>query len=191
MEFALYNNTEVLSLAIKFPNCFMKLFAILLSLFFISNAHAQDTLHRRPYDTIYTSKSTAIGIGFHAGKYLYGEIGIGRSVLQYHSHGLAGWGISAGSEIQIGKDVLVAPKLSATFSSMGVICGANALYYTDFKNGTFVFRPEIGFGIPAARLSYGYNMRFGNDEMTGISSNMVSVVVFPISLVTKETKSPH
>lgn len=175
----------------------MKFFAILLSIFFISNVYAQDTLRRRHHsDTTTTEKRFALVTGFHAGKYLYGEIGLGRSVTQMNpSHGIFYWGASLGSEIQIGKDILFGPKLSLTGGSMGMVEGINAIYYTDFKNGTFVLRPELGFGISSARLVWGYNLRFGDKQkrtrMAGINSHVVSIIVFPLPIVSKETKTPH
>jgi hypothetical protein len=174
----------------------MKIFPVLLSIFFISNVYAQDSLQRRHGpDTTTTIKRIALIGGLHAGKYVYGEIGFGRSVMHFNpAHGMFSWGASVSSEIQIGKDILFGPKLSVTGGSMGLVEGVSAIYYTDFKKGTFVLRPEIGFGIADARLTYGYNLRIGDKvkrkEMAGINSNVISIIVFPVTIASKETKVP-
>ncbi|HEX2628423.1 MAG TPA: hypothetical protein VHM26_05420, partial [Chitinophagaceae bacterium] len=157
----------------------MKLIAVLFSVLFCINTYSQDTLSRRHSDTTTTQKIIGLVAGLHFGKYIYGEVGIGRAFAQINPrHGIFCSIIGVSSEIQIGEDIMIAPKISLVAGSMGMMEGLNFLYYTDFsgRRGTFVFRPEAGFGVSVARLVYGYNIRFGDKRMAGIPSHMVSLM---------------
>jgi hypothetical protein len=167
----------------------MKLFLLLL-LLTISTGHvyAQDSAsYRRTSDTIRHQKDISLVTGLHFGKYIYAEVGLARTWVQSSRRGMGGSAAGISCEIQIGKDILVAPKLSYSIAgATATMAEVNVLYYTDFNNGTFVFRPAGGFGLPHIRLLYGYNVRFGNKRMTGISSNVVSIIALPFSFAKTE-----
>jgi hypothetical protein len=174
----------------------MKLFSILLLLIITGNVYAQDSIRprHRVIDTVNsTSKDISVVTGLHFGKYIYAEVGLARTWVHRARGLMAGTAAGIGAEVQVGKDILVAPKISYCMAgSTASMIELNALYYTDFKNGTFVFRPMAGFGMPHIRLLYGYNVRFGDKRMNGISSHMVSLIALPISFAkTEQNNSPR
>lgn len=59
--------------------------------------------------------------------------------------------------------MMVAPKMCFTSGiSFVSISYVNFLYYTDFTEGAFSYRPEIGFNIGHGHLYYGYNIPLSN-----------------------------
>lgn len=168
----------------------MKLPCILLSVIITGNLYGQDSIRPRHQfvDTVNsTSKDISVVTGLHFGKYIYAEVGLARTWVHRARGLMAGTAAGIGAEVQVGKDILVASKISYCMAgSTASMFELNALYYTDFKNGTFVFRPMAGFGMPHIRLLYGYNVRFGDKRMNGISSHMVSLIALPISFAKTE-----
>ena len=69
---------------------------------------------------------------------------------------------------------LVAPKVGAWMSggSSGIVLGVSLLYYSDFHDGAFVFRPEIGIGNGPMKMTYGYNDKFTNTIFEKVSKNV-------------------
>ena len=53
--------------------------------------------------------------------------------------------------------------------------GLNMIYYTDFDNGSLVFRPEIGFGLDKFKLVYGYNANLTKNRLDRINKNLVGL----------------
>lgn len=171
--------------------CFMKYLLILILSCFTTTIFAQDSLSRTPWqDTIRTHNDFSLMAGLHGGKYFYAELGVGKVVWHQARRGAGGYAVGLSSEVQIGRNALVAPKLSFVFGSLVSIGGISALYYTNFKIGTFVLRPEMGIGVPHARLVYGYNFRFEDKRLRGIPSHMVSLIAFPLPIVSKKEIKP-
>jgi hypothetical protein len=49
--------------------------------------------------------------------------------------------------------------------------GLNIIYYSDFDQGSLMFRPEIGLGFDRVKITYGYNARLTNSSFDRISKN--------------------
>lgn len=105
-------------------------------------------------------------VGYSLGKYSYGEVGLSLN----SSHHLFSFVKFIGTEFRIGQDFIVGPKIGFWFSG-GMAFGLNAIYYTDFDDGAFILRPEIGFGVLGLKLVYGYNWNLTNKDFRGINSH--------------------
>ncbi|GAA4319306.1 hypothetical protein GCM10023184_03990 [Flaviaesturariibacter amylovorans] len=81
------------------------------------------------------------------------------------------------SEVYFGKRIFIAPKVGVFIlgGAGGMGFGAAALYYTDFSNGRFVVRPDVGFGGGSFRLYYGYNFKFGKSGFAGFAQNIIGM----------------
>ena len=61
--------------------------------------------------------------------------------------------------------MLIAPKIGMNMGISFVnFSYSNFLYYTDFKEGAFSYRPEIGVSLWGGRLYYGYNIPISNKD---------------------------
>lgn len=108
--------------------------------------------------------------GYSLGKYSYGEIGLSLN----SSHHLFSFIRYIGSEFKIGSDFILGPKIGVWISG-GMAFGLNAIYYTDFDDGAFVLRPEIGFGLLGFKLVYGYNWNLTNKDFMGINTHFAGI----------------
>jgi hypothetical protein len=92
------------------------------------------------------------------------EVGIMRAMwVDRHAYGV--WGFSASAEWFPGPNML-APQLSTFIEMEGLLAiGLNVIYITDFNQGSFIVRPEVGVGVFIGRLVYGYNI--GSDGEVG------------------------
>jgi hypothetical protein len=71
---------------------------------------------------------------------------------------------------------IIAPKFAYTMNFF-VTFGAAMLYYTDLKEGSLRFRPEVGISMLGIRLYYGWNFSVGkyrefplNESFLGLSA---------------------
>jgi hypothetical protein len=87
-----------------------------------------------------------------------------------------------GSEIRLGgSDFIIGPKLGLYFG-IGLGIGLNAIYYTNFEEGSLVFRPEIGTTVVGLKIFYGYNWKLTNTNFKGINSHQLGIAfLIPIS----------
>jgi hypothetical protein len=116
--------------------------------------------------------------GLHAGSALFMELGFGSArAIPLGSCGLeagfTGYTVSAlfspGSHPQAGVQGTVwfdAPLLAA---------GMNLAYYTDFNQGTFRLKPELGVGLLVARLVYSLSIPITNSGYSGIGIHELSL----------------
>lgn len=134
-------------------------------------ALSQDTT-AIPYKSRFTNER-ALLLGFNAGSYIYGEIGYA-----FNSYGTAGHhpiatAFYGGSEIMIGRDFIVGPKIG--WQAMGGLAmGANMIYYTNFHGGSLVLRPEFGIGMERFKMVYGWNVKITNKDFDRINTHLFS-----------------
>jgi hypothetical protein len=64
--------------------------------------------------------------------------------------------------------------------------GLNIINYTDFRENTLKFRPEVGLGFGNIRMIYGYNFTILNKEFTGINThNFTLNILFDVKELKK------
>ena len=97
-----------------------------------------------------------------------------------NSEGYSGFEI--GTELQIRKELLLAPKLSYTFYThffdfIDPCFGVDALMFTDFKKIEPVIRLKAGLHLSAIiELSYGYNWQINPQSDFKISNHEISLI---------------
>jgi hypothetical protein len=107
--------------------------------------------------------------GFTIGRYSkFVEVGVAKSQYKSMRHVSSSTNIFASVEMKIDDVVsgkseekfIIGPKIGvwAAGGCGAMAMGANMIYYTDFTDGTLVFRPEIGFGFTHVKIVYGYNV---------------------------------
>lgn len=148
----------------------MKLSSCLLFSFIMLSlaAGAQET--DSSYNTYSTTVENSINVvtGFTIGRYSkFVELGVAKSQSKFMRRASTFTNILASVEMKIddlvsGKSeekFMMGPKVGAWVSGGcgAMAMGANMIYYTNFSNGTLVFRPEIGFGHMNFKFVYGYN----------------------------------
>ena len=145
-------------------------FLILASL----RASGQDST--RPYLFMVDQvKELSLLTSFNVGRFSFAELGIawnryGR--IGPHPNGVAPY---ISGEIKLGDELLVGPKVGVHMMG-GFAFGVCFIYYTDFDNGSFVLRPDIGIGISRFKMAYGYNWQLSNKDFDKVSSHLFMVV---------------
>ena len=148
----------------------MKLRTCLLFSFimFILAAGAQETDSSYYKHSTILEKSINVITGFSIGRYSkFVELGVAKSESKFMYRASSFSYIFASVEMKIddlvsGKSeekFIMGPKVGAWLAGGcgAAALGANMIYYTNFTNGTLVFRPEIGFGYLNFKFVYGYN----------------------------------
>lgn len=114
----------------------------------------------------------AILFGYNVGHNSYGEFGFALHSTYHHMLFVTKF---IGSEFRLGgSDFIVGPKLGLYFG-MGLGIGLNAIYFTNFEKGSFVFRPEVGTTILGMKIFYGYNWKLTNRDFKGINAHQLGV----------------
>ncbi len=157
----------------------MKFFFLLTLIFFsfVLQAQTVDSFRIR---LLYKEKSLSILTGLSSGQYVFAEIGLSKitSGSDGHHPFMSGYFIS--NEIKLSDRTVVGPKVGvwAAGGMSGIAMGVNVIYYTDFKNGSLTFRPEVGIGMDLFKIVYGYNLQLTNKSFDRINTNLVSLVCF-------------
>ncbi len=114
-------------------------------------------------------------IGYSLGKYSYAEVGIAKLKSELQGYHLFSSAYVVATEILIANKLVIGPKIGvwASGGTSGLAMGLNMIYYTNFKNGIFVFRPEIGIGVNSVKVVYGYNMRLQQKVFDKVNKNIV------------------
>src|SRR5215211_4636070 len=70
----------------------------------------------------------------------------------------------ASNEFILSNKLVLGPKIGVWGGggAAGMAMGLNMIFYTDFGQGSLVFRPEVGFGFGHFKVVYGYNARLVN-----------------------------
>jgi hypothetical protein len=76
--------------------------------------------------------------------------------------------------------MIMAPKIGvwAGGGLGGIGMGINFLYYTNFSEGQAVFRPEVGFGMQAIKIYYGYNLKLGHSGLEDLSHSVFGITIW-------------
>ena len=135
-------------------------------------AQHTDSISRRPWQERYS----ALLIGISVGNYVSGEVGFARITTKRVGFEPLTFGWLLSNEIQFTNKLLMGPKIGV-WAGNGAGLGLNMIYYTDFGNGTLVFRPEIGAAISNFKLVYGYNFKLTNSAFNGINRNLVEMEI--------------
>lgn len=156
----------------------MKKIASLLALLLAANFYAQTVNEGVNVGIIQTKKQTSLLTAGNLGKNGYLELGIGRN---YCNDGFYDLPIMNGyyfsTEVRPGDNLIVAPK-AGVWASAIIAVGAEAIYYTNFTDGSFCLRPAVGFGWSNFKLLYGYNIPVTNKDMAGVNGSNFSLTFF-------------
>lgn len=81
-----------------------------------------------------------------------------------------------GSEFnkELDKNWIYAPKVGFMVAG-GLAFGSSLIYYTNSKESSLRFRPEIGMGFGPFSLTYGYNISLSNKAFSDINRNNFSL----------------
>ncbi|SMC53088.1 hypothetical protein [Moheibacter sediminis] len=130
-------------------------------------------------------KHIGVLASFNQGRYSFGEIGMSflrHTLVGHHSFSSAYF---FSSEFRLGDKLIVGPKIGVWSAGGmgGTAFGLNMMYYTDFDDGAFVLRPEIGFGMFNFKLVYGYNWNLTNKDFREINTHFAGITYsFPIRI---------
>jgi hypothetical protein len=157
----------------------MRKITFLLFLLFTTAFYAQvvvtDTIK---VSGIHTKKQVALLTAANLGKNGYLELGVARN---YCFEGVYGMKIANGyyfsTEVRPGDNLIVAPKVGVWASALFAV-GAEAIYYTNFDDGSLCLRPAVGFGWSDFKLMYGYNIPITNKDMKGVNGSNFSLTFF-------------
>jgi len=124
-------------------------------------------------------KSIQLVTGFTFGKSRFVEIGIAKNSYTTVGHHPFSSTIFASTDMKFGEKFILGPKIGcwAGGGAGGMAMGANMIYYTDFNNGTLVFRPDIGFGFGHFKFVYGYNFRLTKNNLAEIDYSVGSIFI--------------
>lgn len=152
----------------------------LRSLFSVFTALAAGQLTAQGADSAHTHMRTTrhveIGLltGYAQGRYGFGELGLSANIWGTNRHPYSAAAYLA-TEVRVDRPGIFGVK-AGVFATGGFAMGAQAIYYTDGTEGSFVLRPEYGIGIFKFKLTYGYNFRITNKDPAGINSHMLNLV---------------
>jgi hypothetical protein len=126
---------------------------------------------RLNYPHTYSNRPSIL-LGYNLGHSSYGELGFALHSTFHHMLFVTKF---IGSEIRMGgSDFIIGPKLGVYFG-MGLGIGLNAIYYTNFEEGSLVFRPEIGTTVLGLKIFYGYNWKLTHTDFKGINSHQLGI----------------
>ena len=166
-----------------------QLLLILTIIAFSSKAQVTDTTKHKD---IILKRSFCLLTGYSLGTYSYADIGFSKNsktTIGYHPFSSAYF---ASTEIKLGDKLIIGPKIGGWIAggSSAMVIGLNMIYYTDFDNGSLVFRPEIGFGLENFKLVYGYNANLTKYRLDRINKNLVGLTYcFKLKQLKDKTRS--
>ena len=150
---------------------------LLLELLYSINLYSQkDTIKEKPYDEYKAGIRTGIGyqsafnleIGFSYHK-AYGDLIVSPQATCFYSS----------IELFPLENKLFGFKIGIEQTGHLLVGGAELKYLSDFKNGTIIFTPKIGFGLwGMINIFYGYNLMSENNYLlNNISNNQFSIII--------------
>jgi hypothetical protein len=153
----------------------LRLLPILTILFFSAHGQEADTTKVRE---VIVKRSVGLLTGVTFGKNTFFDIGISmnsNTVVGHHPFSSAYF---ASTELKFSDKFIIGPKIGAWVAGGvgGIATGLNMIYYTDFDNGSLVFRPEVGFGFQSFKLVYGYNAILTKHKLDGVNRSLGSIV---------------
>ncbi len=157
----------------------MKKLYTFLSILLVTTLYAQvavkDTI---TLSGIHTKKQVSLLTAGTLGQNGYLELGIARNYCFEWAYGIkAANGYYFSTEVRPGDNLIVAPKVGV-WASCFFAAEAEAIYYTNFNDGSLCLRPGVGIGWSNFKLLYGYNIPITNKDMKGINSSNFSFTFF-------------
>lgn len=139
----------------------------------VADAQETDSIPYRR--TEYKSIQLVTGVTF--GRTRFVEIGVAKNTSGVSGHHPYSSTVFASTEMKFGDKFILGPKIGAWAGGGcgGMAMGLNKIYYTDFDNGTLMFRPEIGFGFSHFKFVYGYNLRLTKNKVPGLDYSVGSL----------------
>ncbi len=112
--------------------------------------------------------------GINQGTFGYAELGIGRNI-GASGHLPVDVGYYLGGEMRVDDPDRYGLKLG--FYMMAVVeLGSQFIYYlAQEEDPFFVWRPEIGFGLLKARVTYAYNVKLAGERLPGFNTHMLTM----------------
>lgn len=109
----------------------------------------------------------------------YFEIGLHKTITAtYGHHPQTAFSHGLSVEIAPEKNTIFGFKYGAWGVFSLLVLGINGIYYTDFNRGNFKIRPELGFGAPPFKLTFGYNIpTISNAAFKELKSSKVQVTL--------------
>ncbi|MBP7407973.1 MAG: hypothetical protein KA941_04365 [Flavobacteriales bacterium] len=152
---------------------FRTLLVLATVVFFVREAKAQTVDSLRPYRHNSHHREITLLIGYDQGRYGNAEVGLAANIFgtAHHPYAMAAF---IGGEVRVDRTTLIGPKVGIWLAG-GVAMGAQAIYYTDGHERSFVLRPEYGFGFHKFKVTYGYNFRITNKDLQGINSHLLNL----------------
>jgi hypothetical protein len=125
-------------------------------------------------------------IGYNGIRSHFAEIGIAKNRLDVVGAHPLGSCYYLSSEMKVDGGLIIGPKLGGWFGG-GVAMGLSTIFDTDFEEASWRLRPEVGLGLDAFKVVYGYNFVLTNREFKGINSHTFSLVfLLRLRTITKE-----
>jgi hypothetical protein len=127
-------------------------------------------------------------VGYNFWSNHYAEIGIARSQLNFQDHQPQGSNYFISSEVRLGNTLVLGPKVGMWVGGVAGGLGLSTIYYTDFDEGAWRLRPELGLGLSRFKLAYGYNVTLTNKNFEKVNTHNISLNVL-ISLRKREANT--
>ena len=164
---------DIKNLPLLMKNKFQLLF-ILTTVTYSLQAQVTDTIKQKE---IVLKKTFCLLTGYSLGTYSYADIGFAKMSSTTIGHHPFSSAYFASTEIKLGDKFIIGPKIGGWIAggSSAFALGLNMIYYTDFDNGSLVFRPEIGIGFDNFKLVYGYNANLASYRLDRINKNLVGL----------------
>lgn len=118
--------------------------------------------------------SFLVGYNFWNNHFL--ELGLAHNQLDMQGPHAFGFNYFVSTEIKVGNDLLLGPKIGLWFAN-GIGIGLNVIYYTDLDSSSWRFRPEFGIGLSRFKIVYGYNIALTNKDFEKVGKNNIGVMV--------------
>jgi hypothetical protein len=131
----------------------------------------QEWMARSPMDQ---RDEVVLVTAFNQGTFGFAELGIGRNI-GATGHLPVDVGYYLGGEMRVDDPEHYGLKFG--FYLMAVVeFGSQFIYYRTPEDDPFyVWRPEIGFGLLKARVTYAYNVKLAGDRLPGFNTHMLTV----------------
>ena len=131
----------------------------------------QEWMARPPMDQ---RDEVVLVAGLNQGTFGYAELGIGRNI-GATGHLPVDAGYFLGGEMRVDDPGRYGLKFG--FYMMAFVeLGSQMIYYmAPEEEPFFVWRPEIGFGLLKARVTYAYNVKLAGERLPGFNTHMLTV----------------
>ena len=137
----------------------------------VSQTVDQEWMARPPMDQ---RDEVVLVAGLNQGTFGYAELGIGRNI-GATGHLPVDAGYYLGGELRMDDPGRYGLKFG--FYTMAFVeLGSQKIYYmAPAEDPFFVWRPEIGFGLLKARVTYAYNVKLAGERLPGFNTHMLTV----------------